>query len=120
MLWVRPKRKKRKDTDFCATRCGLERDPGVGGGPGREDMGGKGREWVQKAPLGKELEVSSLRNRRGSCPLGGGGAGASVVAQWKGTQPVTTRTQIQSLASLSGLRIWCWSSHCGSVVNEPD
>ena len=34
-----------------------------------------------------------------------------VVAQWKGTQPVSMRLQVLSLASLSGLRIL----HCPEV-----
>ena len=35
--------------------------------------------------------------------------GVSVMAQWQGTQLVSMRTQVRSLASLCGLSIW----HCG-------
>ena len=33
--------------------------------------------------------------------------GVPVVVQWKQIQLVSVRTQVWSLASLSGLRIWC-------------
>ena len=34
-------------------------------------------------------------------------SGVPIMAQWKQTWLVSMRTQVQSLASLSGLKIWC-------------
>ena len=41
-------------------------------------------------------------------------AGVPIMAQWKRIQLGTTRLWVQSLASLSGLRIWhCCELQCG-------
>ena len=39
--------------------------------------------------------------------------GVPIVAQWKQIQLVSMRTQVRSLAQLSGLRIWCVAMSCG-------
>ena len=116
------KKKKKRYRLLCYTVWARERSWGWGGtwqgGHGRKGQrvgteGSIGQGVGRVGGLWSEEQERRLSAKgRGSGSFRRGTVERNSTCNHKDTDSI--------LASLSGLRIWCWSSHCGSVVNEPE